>query len=190
MTPVFATSSPLPRAYKGQAQDAFIIVNGGKAPYAFTVTSGSLPPGITSSTTADDRFELQSSPTTNGSYSFTITAIDAANVSTSKAFVWNVTDPIIVTSTTLPKATNGQSYSFTFVASGGTGSGYSGWRLVSGTLPTGIALDTSGHLSGVPNGTGTFSFSVTCTDNGNDGAVAFMGEAPPNALSSIDLVVQ
>src|SRR6266853_2161976 len=48
-------------------------------------------------------------------------------------------------------------------ATGGTGP-YT-WAVTTGTLPTGLALSSSGMLSGTPTVAGTFPFTVTVTDS-------------------------
>lgn len=39
------------------------------------------------------------------------------------------------------------------------------WSLASGTLPTGITLNTSGVLAGTPSQSGTFNFTVSASDS-------------------------
>lgn len=71
----------------------------------------------------------------------------------------------IVGSTALPNGTVGISYSQSLTASGGTPP-YSNWSISSGTLPPGLALNTStGLIGGVPAASGTYSFSVTIEDS-------------------------
>ncbi len=62
----------------------------------------------------------------------------------------------------LPGPTVGQTYSTLVGATGGSGD-YE-FALASGTLPTGLALDTAGELSGTPAVTGTFGFILLATD--------------------------
>lgn len=65
----------------------------------------------------------------------------------------------------LPSATNGVPYSFQFTAAGGTPP-YT-WALspTSPGLPPGLALSSSGTLSGIPSQSGTFDFVVRITDS-------------------------
>jgi hypothetical protein len=69
----------------------------------------------------------------------------------------------IVTTASLADATAGTSYSQTLTASGGTGS-YT-WSLSSGSLPSGLALNSStGVISGTPSAAGASAFTVSATD--------------------------
>jgi large repetitive protein len=68
-----------------------------------------------------------------------------------------------VVTTLLPAGALGTSYSATIITVGGT-SPYT-YSLVSGTLPSGIALNAStGVLSGTPAAAGTSTFTVRSTD--------------------------
>lgn len=191
---VFATTPALSRAYTNQAVDTFIIVGGGKTPFTFKTTGGSLPAGVTGSPTIDGRFEISGTPTTTGNYSFSLQVTDATSKTAAQSFTLAVTDTIVIaTPSTLPNATVGQSYTFQFTATGGTGTGYSDWHVSSGSFPPGLTLDANtGKVTGTPTGptATTYGVSVTCTDSGKDGAVGFMGAAPPNSLSSVNISVQ
>ena len=64
---------------------------------------------------------------------------------------------------TPPAGTVNTAYTTTLSATGGTPP-YS-WSLASGSLPTGLALSSSGVISGTPSASGTYSFSVKVTDS-------------------------
>lgn len=64
------SSALLQRPYSYQLPAA----SGGQAPYAYTVTGGALPPGLTLSATG----LLSGTPTLNGDYTFVVTARDAS----------------------------------------------------------------------------------------------------------------
>src|SRR5206468_3850213 len=72
---------------------------GGTPPYGtWSVQSGSLPPGITlqrpgdtlSMTLKPNFMYLAGRPMVVGTYNFTLAVTDAANVTATKAFTWNV----------------------------------------------------------------------------------------------------
>jgi hypothetical protein len=69
----------------------------------------------------------------------------------------------IVTTSALPNATAGSSYSQTPTAAGGTGT-YT-WAVTAGNLPAGLALNTTtGRISGTPASSGSSTFTLTATD--------------------------
>lgn len=68
-----------------------------------------------------------------------------------------------ITTTSLPAATQGSSYSQTLQATGGNGTLV--WTLASGSLPAGLNLSSSGVISGTPSGTGTSDFTVRVADS-------------------------
>lgn len=73
--------------------------------------------------------------------------------------------PIKITTTSLPVAIAGQSYSQQLTATGGVPP-YQ-WTAIpgTGTLPPGITLNSSGILGGVPSASGQFKFTVQVTDS-------------------------
>jgi len=76
--------------------------------------------------------------------------------------VVNLTVPLVVTTSLLPGGTDYTSYSQTLTAFSGQ-TPYS-WSLISGELPQGLTLATSGLISGTPTEPGTFNFTVQVTD--------------------------
>jgi hypothetical protein len=73
----------------------------------------------------------------------------------------NVSDPsplLLVTTASLPQATNGLVYSASLQSGGGVAPFT--WSLASGTLPGGLTLSSSGLISGTPTQTGAFPIRV------------------------------
>lgn len=68
-----------------------------------------------------------------------------------------------ITTTSMPRVIQGQSYSFTFQATGGTGSFT--WTSVD-PLPAGLMLSAAGVLSGTPTQSGSYFFGVQVQDSG------------------------
>lgn len=67
-----------------------------------------------------------------------------------------------ITTTSLPSGQLGSAYSQQLSASGGT-SPYA-WSKIAGDLPTGLALNSTGAITGTPSVTGTFNFTAQVTD--------------------------
>ena len=68
-----------------------------------------------------------------------------------------------ITTTTLTNATPNANYSATLQATGGVGT--LTWSVVSGTLPTGLSLNSSGAITGDPTVSGTSVFTVQVADS-------------------------
>ena len=69
----------------------------------------------------------------------------------------------ISTAATLPPAIEGVAYLQTLAATGGSPPYV--WTLTSGSLPAGLALSSSGVISGIPSSTGAFQFTVQAADS-------------------------
>lgn len=80
--------------------------------------------------------------------------------------------PPIALDDTLPEGSIGAVYNGVVMASDGLAP-YT-YELTSGALPTGLAIDAAGNITGTPTAIGTFNFSVTATDsNGCPGTRAY-----------------
>ena len=70
---------PLPHGTVGVAYSRTITASGGTGPYTFTVTAGSLPPGLSTITSGG---LISGTPTTAGTFTFTVTATDTTTACT------------------------------------------------------------------------------------------------------------
>ena len=148
----------LPAVTAGVAYSQAITASGGVGPYGFTVTAGALPAGLTLSSTGT----LAGTPTTSGTFNFTVTATDANGQTGTRAYTLTVNVPTLtLTPAAVPAGTAGTAYSQAFTASGGIGP-YT--YTLTGTLPAGVTF-AGNTLSGTPTVAGTFTFSVTATDS-------------------------
>lgn len=73
-------------------------------------------------------------------------------------------EPLVVRTTSLPKAYLKRPYEIHLEAQGGVAP--LRWEITDGSAPSGIVLGQDGVLSGVPQETGEFRFTVTVTDSG------------------------
>jgi large repetitive protein len=140
------------------------VASGGSGSFSYFLT-GALPAGLTFSGNT-----VSGTPTVPGSYPVTVTATDTlatgagAPFSVAQNYIINVAAPTLVVSpASLPNPAIGTAYSQTITASGGAAP-YS-FALTSGALPAGITLGSGGALTGTPTQVGSFSFTVTVTDN-------------------------
>jgi uncharacterized delta-60 repeat protein len=134
------------------------VAAGGTGTKSFAKTSGTLPPGLTLSSSG----VLTGTPAAAGSYSVTVTATDGLGASASKSYTIVINPAVAITTTSLPSWTAGFSgYSLAIRASGGTGT----VTFTSGTLPAGVTLSSAGVLTVTPASAGSFSFTITATDS-------------------------
>ncbi|MBS1829070.1 MAG: putative Ig domain-containing protein [Acidobacteria bacterium] len=156
------TASPLPAASENVAYSQTLATAGGTAPFSWSLSVGSLPPGLTLNTNSG---VISGTPTTAGNYSFIVQVRDARQVSGQKAFTLLVGGRIAITTpATLPNATIRTPYSETLIAAAGIGP-YT-WSLAPGGIPPlGMTVDRDGVLSGTPTNAGTFTFTVQVTDS-------------------------
>ncbi len=160
--PVTVTTASLPSGKVGVAYSQTIAASGGVGPYAFDVSAGSLPPGLTLASDGT----LSGAPTAAGSYSFTARATDSLSATGTHAYTVTISPPTLVIGgrTGLPQAYSGVNYSTTLTASGGTAP-YS-FVLASGSvLPDGLTLTSAGVISGTPGKPASYNFSVVVTDS-------------------------
>ncbi len=153
------TAPTLPSGNIGTPYSVTLMAQGGTGSYTWGVTAGALPNGLTLGAAG----VLSGSPTSSGSFSFSVQVTDSNNVTATKVFTLSITSRLAIsTPTTLPIGSVGVPYSLTLEATGGTGN-YQ-WKIASGSLPAGMVFATTGAISGTPAGSGTFSFTVNVTD--------------------------
>ena len=76
-----------------------------------------------------------------------------------------VNPPVAIVTSVLPNGVQGQAYTATLQASGGSGT--FSWRLMSGALPAGFTITSAGTIAGTPASAGTSQFTVRATDVAN-----------------------
>lgn len=158
--PTIAVSpTNLTNAAYGTAYSQTVTASGGNGSYSFAVFSGSLPSGMTLASDGT----LSGTPTSSGSYSFTLTATDGNGFTGSRPYTLTIASPTLSLSpASIPGGSTGTPYSQTFSTSGGIAP-YS-YSMLTGALPTGITLSSGGLLSGTPIASGTSNFTVRSTD--------------------------
>ena len=161
--PVDITLLTLPNWTETVAYSQTITKTGGTTPITFSVTSGSLPTGVTLTGASG---LLSGTPTAPGTYTFNITATDVNGATDVQSYtvVINVMPTITTTTPLNPWTANKAGFSQTIAGTGGTGA-YA-WTVSSGALPTGLSLNsTTGQISGTPSANATYTFDITLTDS-------------------------
>ena len=153
---VTVSPASLPVPTVGTAYSQTITASNGTGPYAYAVSSGTLPAGLSLSSAG----VLSGTPTSTTSQTFTVRALDSNGCPGTLAYtVAPVCPTLTFTPASLPTGTVGTGYLQTLVAKSGT-SPYS-WTVSSGTLPSGLSLSSSGVISGTPTATNGAGASIT-----------------------------
>jgi len=167
-----AVGSTLSPGMVGGAYAQNFFLSGGAAPYTWSLASGQLPPGLALRTFSDPRDandELAGTPTTAGTYTFTMQVADFDGQQATQQFTITIDPPLQITGT-MPAGTVGKPYSHDLIATGGAPP-YS-WFVVNNIneLPPGLTLDSTAPdfnnvLAGTPSQAGTFSFPMEVQDS-------------------------
>jgi hypothetical protein len=175
------TTNTLAGATTGVAYSATLTATG-SATITWAVTAGALPAGLS---LAASTGVISGTPTTVETASFTVSATNGAGVAVkalSIAVAVPTTAPAITTAS-LPNGQVGVLYTQPLAA---TGTAPITWAITSGTLPLGLALNTStGVISGTPTTAGTSPFTVQASNSVSTAAavlsiaVAAAPEPPP-----------
>jgi hypothetical protein len=173
------------------------------SPQAYAVWSytGSLPPGLSMTTGSSYVAAISGTPTTAGSYTFTVQAslgtnANAAPIVVTKAYTVTIAAPTFtVASGSLPGGVVGGSYSQNLSAVGGYGLGTYTFTLVPGSsLPPGLQLYPGGVIYGTPTTAGSYSFALQVTSQSGtspvlttSGTFSLNISSPPLTITSSSL---
>jgi len=156
--PPTVTGPSLFEAAQGVAFTHQLTAGNGTPPYTWSIVSGALPTGLSLASGV-----ISGTPTTSGSFTFTIQVADSQSRTGQKALTINVAPPALsITTSLLASAMRGRSYNQALAAAGGS-QPYT-WTIVSGTLPAGLAL-ANGVISGTPAAEGSFAVAVQVSDS-------------------------
>ncbi|MFA6693081.1 MAG: putative Ig domain-containing protein, partial [Acholeplasmataceae bacterium] len=151
----------------GQVGSEFSAALSASGATGITFTSDDLPAGLTLSSTGT----ISGTPTTEGTYMFTVTASATGAQSAEASITLSIAEvvlPVITFSDVLLSSGQvGSEFSATLSASGATGITFT-----SDDLPAGLVLSSTGTISGTPTAEGTYMFTVTASATGAQSAEA------------------
>lgn len=155
-------------AYSGAISPA----SGGTAPYAYAITAGALPGGLTLNATTG---AITGTPSALGTFNFSITATDSSTgtgpYTVTRAYSITVIDvPPVASNSTLTVAYNAAATNVPLALSGGAPT-----SVLIGTAPTrGTAVVTGTAITYQPNAgfAGSDSFTYTASNSGGTSAIA------------------
>lgn len=157
------TTTSLPAGAYNVSYYQSLAAAGGNGNYTWSLDSGDLP----SNTTLYTNGTISGTPTSSGHYSFVVRVTDNQSppVTTTQPLSLDIYSSLSITTPSISGGTSGTAYSRQLNASGGNGNPV--WSVISGSLPAGISLSSSGLLSGIPADVGQFSFTAQVTDTQN-----------------------
>ena len=180
------TTTALPDTTKGTAYSQTLSATLGSVSTTATwnVSSGALPTGLTLNTATG---EISGTTTGSGKSTFTVTAINDVKIA-SKEFSITVNAAPTITTTSLADGSTVEEYSETLMA---TGYPAVTWSLDSGSLPTGLTLDSDGSITGTPTAAGTFNFTVKASNGIGADATKTLSitVVAPTVVSAVDVTV-
>ena len=160
--PMQVKTSSLPDARVGTSYSSQLATTAGKAPINWAITSGTLPAGLTLSTSG----LLSGTPTTVVTETVTVQARDTATPQNRASATFTVVVlPMQITTSALPNGAPGKFYTAKLTAVGGKQPLV--WKVTAGALPPGLTMTTAGQISGLPSTQGDYVFTVTVTDHGS-----------------------
>lgn len=166
------SAANLPSVTVQSGYSTLLQATGGKAPYTWSISSGSLPAGLGLSPKTG---LISGTPTTSGNSTFSASVTDSASPAQTRSIGLSLVvaaAPLAITSgSTLPAAKIESSYSTSIQATGGRPP-YT-WAVSTGTLPAGLSLaSNTGVVSGTPTSSGNFSVAITAVDSSSQSATA------------------
>ena len=151
VNPLSITTTSLPAGVVNVSYSQSLGATGGTPPYTWTLTTGSLPAGLTLSSGG----AITGMPSTAGSSSFSVTVKDSNGLTAGPLSLTITINPALtITTTSLSNGAVNAAYSAQLDATGGVPP-YSNWTVASGSLPVGLTLSSSsGAITGTPTAAG------------------------------------
>ena len=173
----------------GTYYSEYVTVSEGTESFTWAKTSGTIPDGLSFSPSGRYCY-LKGTPTTAGTYYFTLGATDQNGATATKSYTVTIQPRASLTiNWTFKNGTVDTSYSDWVSVSGGTAP-YT-WSKESGTLPDGLSLSPSGtycYLKGTPTTAGTYYFKLKVVDtNGAEGTKDFMVTISPEQTAPLTI---
>jgi glucose/arabinose dehydrogenase len=152
-------AATVPDAVMASVYNADLTVSGGTAPYAVTVISGSLPPGISIAGSS-----LTGTPSVTGKFSFTLEIAEMDGAVSVKSYNMKVHRALSLRRNNLHRGRAGRKFLERLAATGGK-KNYT-WSIAAGALPSGLSLNAAtGKITGIAAAPGVTNFTVQVTDS-------------------------
>src|SRR6266566_4104238 len=163
------TTQPASQTVTAGQTATFTVVATGTAPLSYQWMKGGTT--ISGATSSSYTTPATTSADNGSQFSNMVSNIAGSATSNAATLTVNPTQPVQITTTSLPSGQVQTSYSASLQATGGTPP-YT-WSVIAGQLPNGLTLSSSsGLISGTPTLAGTSTFTVQANDNAGGSASA------------------
>jgi hypothetical protein len=167
-TLIITSSGALTPATQNTNYSTHITTSGGVPPFRWSIPPGTLPPGLTLDVNSG---VISGVPTAVGKSSFTPTVQDSTlpasqvvSTPTPLSITVSAPPPLQITTASLPNGQTAASYTASVTVTGGVAP-YT-WSVITGQLPSGLALNgSSGQISGTPVLASTSLFTIQVADS-------------------------
>ncbi|MCX5999999.1 MAG: putative Ig domain-containing protein [Chloroflexi bacterium] len=150
------------------AYSQVVAATGGSLPYTWSVSSGSLPAGLSLDSHTG---VITGTPTAEGAYNSTVKVADNVGGAATASLSVTISSAPTITTASLADGEVGIAYSQVMAATGGSPP-YT-WSVSSGNLPAGLSLDShTGVISGTPTAEGADNFTIRAVDSVGAAATA------------------
>lgn len=150
------TTTTLPNGALTSAYSGRVSATGGTPPY--TWSAGGLPAGLSLDPNSGN---ITGTPTELGTFTVNFTVTDSNKVAAGANIDLTINAaPLKITTTDIPPAQLGQSFTADFGATGGT----TPYTWTATGLPSGVTFSSAGILGGTPSALGMFPIVVTVSD--------------------------
>ena len=158
--PTWVTSATLPTfAANSSYSTTLSATNDDATSITYSLFSGSLPTGLSLNSSTG---VISGTPTSSSNATFTIRATEFGGAYSDRQFTMPNASPIWSTASgTLVLGVAGSAYSYQLSA---TDDGSITYSIISGSLPSGLSLSSSGLISGTPTTGGSSTFTVRASD--------------------------
>jgi Putative Ig domain len=158
------STNSLPFATKGIPYFGVVSATGSVGPFTWALSAGSLPSGLSLSSSTTNSVTIAGTPAAVGTSNFTVeVTAGGSSVDQSLSLAVNPPPALSVATNSLANGTVGVAYSQSLQAANGA-TPYK-WSKSSGNLPPGLSLSSSGVISGTPTTPGSSSFNVQVLDS-------------------------
>lgn len=188
--PLVITTMALPAGAVGEEYTAGIDAQGGSGNYAWTISSGTLPPGLDLSIEdlVDNDVLVTGVPTSEGMFTFGVRVTSDDGQQESRSFSIQVLGepaPVGIANVALGPGLVGAAYDMRLTGTGGDGAFT--FSLAGGTLPPGLTLTTGGRLHGTPSAPDTSMILIRVESGGLDAEKAFTLQVVANRTATFDI---